>query len=186
MCWNLRMVAAERGVWESTDLRRALSDAGPEISAGKMSHLWSGTPISLRLDDIDVICAVLCCTPGDLLLPEEAPVVPAVSATAERVRPVRRASGHCSTPPAGEEPSGSWSASTATRNTSSAAASAVRAATAAPISSSGCARAAGSCARPGGRCATAASCERGRHRGTVRVAGGEVRRLPPQGSLWPL
>lgn len=68
MRWNMRMRAAERGIWKSTELRRALADAGLEISAGKMSALWTGTPTSIRLDDLDVICSVLDCTPADLLL----------------------------------------------------------------------------------------------------------------------
>lgn len=70
MQWNLRMVAAQRGIWKAADLRRALGEAGLQISAGKMSHLWSATPISVRLDDLDVICHVLECEPGELLLPE--------------------------------------------------------------------------------------------------------------------
>ena len=37
MRWNLRMKAAERGIWKSTEMRRRLADAGLEISAGKMS-----------------------------------------------------------------------------------------------------------------------------------------------------
>jgi DNA-binding Xre family transcriptional regulator len=95
MRWNLRMVAAQRGVWKASDLRRALAEAGLTISAGKMSHLWSSTPISLRLDDLDVICAVLECTPADLLLPEPpsaraAPSPQEPSAAASAIRPVRR------------------------------------------------------------------------------------------------
>lgn len=70
MRWNLRMVAAQRGIWKAADLRRALAEAGLEISAGKMSHLWSSTPITVRLDDLDVICHVLSCEPGELLLPD--------------------------------------------------------------------------------------------------------------------
>lgn len=70
MRWNLRMKAAERGVWKSTDLRRMLADAGLEISAGKMSGWWTGTPNTIKLDDLDVICAVLDCEPSELLLPE--------------------------------------------------------------------------------------------------------------------
>jgi hypothetical protein len=35
MRWNLRMKAAERGIWKSTELRRMLAAAGLEISAGK-------------------------------------------------------------------------------------------------------------------------------------------------------
>ena len=68
MQWNLRMAAAERGIWKSTELRRRLADAGLEISAGKMSALWTGTPTTIRLDDLDVICAVLDCEPSKLLI----------------------------------------------------------------------------------------------------------------------
>ena len=67
---NLRMTAAERGIWKSTEMRRRLADAGLEISAGKMSALWTTTPTSIRLDDLDVICAVLQCNPTDLLILE--------------------------------------------------------------------------------------------------------------------
>jgi putative transcriptional regulator len=70
MQWNLRLAAAQRGIWRSSDLRRLLAGAGLEISAGKMSHLWSGQPVSVRLDDLDVICGVLGCEPGDLLIRE--------------------------------------------------------------------------------------------------------------------
>ena len=96
MLWNLRMVAAQRGVWKASDLRRALAGAGLVLSAGKMSHLWSGRPISVRLDDLDVICAVLECTPSELLLPEppaqQAPTRPAEQpdpATPASIRPSR-------------------------------------------------------------------------------------------------
>ena len=70
MRWNLRMVAAERGIWKSTEMRRRLADAGLEISAGKMSALWTTTPTSIRLDDLDVMCSVLECAPSDLLIRE--------------------------------------------------------------------------------------------------------------------
>jgi acetyl-CoA acetyltransferase len=68
MRWNMRMKAAEAGIWKSTELRRMLADAGLEISAGKMSGLWTGHPTSIRLDDLDVICFVLGCTPAELLI----------------------------------------------------------------------------------------------------------------------
>ncbi len=74
MRWNLRMKAAEQGIWKSTAMRRLLSEAGLEISAGKMSALWIGAPVTIRLDDLDVICAVLDCAPSDLLIRE--PVTP--------------------------------------------------------------------------------------------------------------
>ena len=67
MLWNLRMRAAERGTWKSSEMRRALAEAGLEISAGKMSMLWTSTPTTVRLDDLEIICAVLDCEPSDLL-----------------------------------------------------------------------------------------------------------------------
>ncbi|GAB3000760.1 MULTISPECIES: helix-turn-helix domain-containing protein [Amycolatopsis] len=70
MRWNLRMKAAEAGIWKSTEMRRRLAEAGLDISAGKMSNLWIGNPTTIRLDDLDVICAVLECAPTDLLIPE--------------------------------------------------------------------------------------------------------------------
>ena len=70
MRWNLRMKAAENGIWKSTEMRRRLAEAGLEISTGKMSALWTGTPTMIRLDYLDVICAVLECAPTDLLIPE--------------------------------------------------------------------------------------------------------------------
>jgi DNA-binding Xre family transcriptional regulator len=70
MQWNLRMKAAERGIWKSVEMRRLLAEAGLEISAGKMSMLWTTTPTTIRLEDLDVICTVLDCTPTDLLIVE--------------------------------------------------------------------------------------------------------------------
>jgi putative transcriptional regulator len=68
--WNLRLAAAQRDIWKASQLQRMLADAGLVISAGKMSNLWSGQPVTIRLDDLDVICEVLGCEPGDLLIRE--------------------------------------------------------------------------------------------------------------------
>lgn len=70
MQWNLRLRAAERGIWKSAKMRRMLADAGLEISAGKMSSWWAGIPPTMRLEELDVLCAVLECTPNDLMTPE--------------------------------------------------------------------------------------------------------------------
>ncbi|PSL57011.1 DNA-binding Xre family transcriptional regulator [Saccharothrix carnea] len=70
MRWNLRLAAANRGIWKASELQRSLAERGLVISAGKMSGLWSGQPASVKLDDLDVICAVLGCQVGELLLPE--------------------------------------------------------------------------------------------------------------------
>ena len=70
MKWNLRLAAANRGIWKASELQRMLAGHGLAISAGKMSGLWSGDPASIKLSDLDVICAVLGCEIGELLIPE--------------------------------------------------------------------------------------------------------------------
>ena len=70
MKWNLRLAAANRGIWKASELQRMLAEAGLKISAGKMSGLWSGRPASVKLDDLDVICAVVGCGVEELLIAE--------------------------------------------------------------------------------------------------------------------
>lgn len=70
MKWNLRLAAANRSIWKASELQRLFADRGLVISAGKMSGLWSGTPASIKLDGLDVICAVLYCGVDEVLLPE--------------------------------------------------------------------------------------------------------------------
>jgi len=75
MRWNLRLAAANRGIWKASELQRRLAEHGLVISAGKMSGLWSGRPASIKLDDLNVICAVLDCPVGELLIPEPDKIV---------------------------------------------------------------------------------------------------------------
>ncbi|MBY8844605.1 helix-turn-helix transcriptional regulator [Streptomyces sp. SP2-10] len=70
MRWNLRLTAANKGIWKASEFQRSLAEHGLLISAGKMSGLWSGQPVSLKLEDLDVICLVLGCGIDDLLIPE--------------------------------------------------------------------------------------------------------------------
>jgi DNA-binding Xre family transcriptional regulator len=70
--WNLRLAAANRGIWKASELQQMLAGAGLVISAGKMSGLWSGSPASVKLDDLDVICTVLGCGVEELLIAEPA------------------------------------------------------------------------------------------------------------------
>lgn len=102
MRWNLRLTAAEQGIWKSTEMRRRLADAGLEISAGKMSNLWAGTPTTIRLEDLDVICAVLGCEPSQLLICEPDQVAARKPAPKEAASsaPTPRLGRHRSTPPA--------------------------------------------------------------------------------------
>jgi len=90
MKWNLRLAAANRGIWKASELQRMLAERGLVISAGKMSGLWSGNPASIKLDDLDVICAVLACGVEDVLIPE--PALVAVPAE-ERPAPLAAMSG---------------------------------------------------------------------------------------------
>jgi DNA-binding Xre family transcriptional regulator len=100
MQWNLRMAAAQRSIWRASDLRRLLTAAGMEISAGKMSHLWSGQPVSIRLDDLETICAVLDCDPAELLVrdPAQPPAAKPAASAASSIRP-KPGRGHRSQPP---------------------------------------------------------------------------------------
>jgi DNA-binding Xre family transcriptional regulator len=70
MKWNLRLAAAHRGIWTASEMQRMLAARGLTVSAGKMSGLWSGSPASVKLSELDVICAVLGCGTEELLLPE--------------------------------------------------------------------------------------------------------------------
>jgi DNA-binding Xre family transcriptional regulator len=70
MKWNLRLAAANRGIWKASEFQRMLAERGLVISAGKMSGLWSGNPNMVKLDELDIICAVLGCGVEELLLPE--------------------------------------------------------------------------------------------------------------------
>lgn len=71
MKWNLRLAAANRGIWKASELQLMLAEHGLVISAGKMSGLWSTDSLaSIKLADLDVICAVLGCPIGELLIPE--------------------------------------------------------------------------------------------------------------------
>ncbi|MGW5098145.1 helix-turn-helix domain-containing protein [Streptomyces nodosus] len=67
-------------------MRRRLAAAGLVVSAGKMSALWSGLPVSVRLDDLEVVCRVLGCGPSDVLVRDHA--APAASGAAPLPAPV--------------------------------------------------------------------------------------------------
>jgi DNA-binding Xre family transcriptional regulator len=92
MKWNLRLAAANRGIWKAREMQKMLAARGMVISAGKMSGLWSGNPNTIRLDELDVICAVLGCGVDELLLPEPGKVPqPAREGTAQPAAAAARA-----------------------------------------------------------------------------------------------
>jgi len=100
MRWNLRLAAANRGIWKASELQRLLADRGLVVSAGKMSGLWSGQPASVKLDDLDVICAVLGCGVEELLIPEPTAVAPPAEPHGQQAQ-AARASGQVTPRPRG-------------------------------------------------------------------------------------
>jgi DNA-binding Xre family transcriptional regulator len=70
MKWNLRWAAAQRDIWRPSQLLAAFQEVGFEPSLSKVAQLWSKKPISLRLDELDKICAALNCTVADILQAE--------------------------------------------------------------------------------------------------------------------
>jgi len=51
MKWNLRLAAAERGIWKASELQRMLAEAGPLITqqtateTGPVSNVWARKPL---------------------------------------------------------------------------------------------------------------------------------------------
>ena len=91
MRWNLRLAAANRGIWKASEMQHLLAEHGLTVSAGKMSGLWSGRPISIKLDDLDAICAALGCQIGELLIPD-----PVQTSAATDQEPTAQAAGQSS------------------------------------------------------------------------------------------
>ena len=100
MKWNLRLAAANRGIWKASELQRMLAEAGLVISAGKMSGLWSGSPASIKLDDLDVMCAVVGCGVEELLIAEPGTISrPAAGQHGQQAAaPPGRPAGHAQAP----------------------------------------------------------------------------------------
>ncbi|MGW7276476.1 helix-turn-helix domain-containing protein [Streptomyces sp. NPDC054864] len=98
MKWNLRWAAAKRDIWRPTDLLVAFRTVGFNPSLSKVAALWGGTPVTVRLEDLDKICAALQCTVADLMEAEPVAVQPGEHSVPEAVgesggRPVRPVPG---------------------------------------------------------------------------------------------
>jgi DNA-binding Xre family transcriptional regulator len=70
--WNLRWVAANADIWRASDFLAACQQAGFSPSLSKVASWWNTTPTSIRLSDLDMICAALHCAVADLLETEPA------------------------------------------------------------------------------------------------------------------
>lgn len=49
---------------------KAFAEVGFEPSLSEVAAMWSNQPVTVRLDDLDKICAALNCTVADLLQAE--------------------------------------------------------------------------------------------------------------------
>ncbi|MFJ9460802.1 helix-turn-helix domain-containing protein [Kitasatospora sp. NPDC101447] len=83
MKWNLRWAAARQDIWRPTQLLAAFQEVGFNPSLSKVAAMWSNQPVTVRLDDLDMICAALKCTVADIM--EAEPV--AAAEHPEDVRP---------------------------------------------------------------------------------------------------
>jgi DNA-binding Xre family transcriptional regulator len=61
------MVAAQRDIWRPTQLLAAFEEVGFTPSLSKVAALWGSKPVTVRLEDLDKICAALDCTVADLM-----------------------------------------------------------------------------------------------------------------------
>jgi DNA-binding Xre family transcriptional regulator len=73
--WNLRWVAAKQDIWRPSQLLTAFERVGFRPSLSKVAALWSNKPVTVRLDDLDKICAALHCTMADLMEAEPLTIV---------------------------------------------------------------------------------------------------------------
>lgn len=64
------MVAAQRDLWRPTEVLAAFQQVGFNPSLSKVAALWGGKPVTVRLDDLDLMCAALHCTVAELLQAE--------------------------------------------------------------------------------------------------------------------
>ncbi|MFE6856431.1 helix-turn-helix domain-containing protein [Streptomyces sp. NPDC057674] len=84
MKWNLRWAAAKRDIWRPTQLQAAFREVGFTPSLSKVAALWSGKPVTVRLEDLDMICAALKCTVADLMEAEPVAAVEGRPETEQR------------------------------------------------------------------------------------------------------
>lgn len=103
------MVAAQRDIWRPVQLLAAFKEVGFNPSLSKVAALWGSQPVTVRLDDLDKICAALDCTVAELMLEEpeahravrDQELRAAAGGTSEAPRPIPRpgGSGRRSLPP---------------------------------------------------------------------------------------
>lgn len=69
--WRLRLVMAQAGMFKATDLTPKLAAHGIVLSESQVWRLVTGKPERLNLQVLIALCAILECTPNDLIEPVE-------------------------------------------------------------------------------------------------------------------
>lgn len=65
--WNLRSLMASKGMFQTTDMQRALSEQGLQLSREQVYRIVTKAPARLNLDVLVALCRILECSPGDLI-----------------------------------------------------------------------------------------------------------------------
>lgn len=65
--WNLRSVMADRGMYQTTDMQRALSAEGMVLSREQVYRIVTRVPSRLNTDLLVALCRILDCEPNDLI-----------------------------------------------------------------------------------------------------------------------
>ena len=71
--WRLRLVMAQAGMFKATDLTPKLAAHGIALSESQVWRLVTGKPERLNLQVLAVLCEILECQPGDLIVLSDTP-----------------------------------------------------------------------------------------------------------------
>ncbi|MFV4914316.1 helix-turn-helix transcriptional regulator [Microbacterium lacticum] len=72
--WHLRRRLAERDIFKTTDLVPLLAEQGVSLSREQVYRLVTSPPQRLNMEVLDALCAILDCTPNDLITFEDVAV----------------------------------------------------------------------------------------------------------------
>ncbi|MFZ1996633.1 MAG: helix-turn-helix domain-containing protein [Solirubrobacteraceae bacterium] len=67
--WRLRLRLAEHGIFNSKPLVALLAERGIRLSDSQVWRMVTGKPERLNLQVLSALCAILECTPNDLIEP---------------------------------------------------------------------------------------------------------------------
>ena len=71
--WRLRLLLAERGIFNSKPLVALLAEHGIRLSDSQVWRMVTGKPERLNLQVLAALCKILDCTPNDLIQLVERP-----------------------------------------------------------------------------------------------------------------